>query len=1737
MKTRTATTKLLSLLLAAIMVLSLLPVTAFAAAVDNGYTPGTYTGAAQGFKGTVNVTVTLADQEGNVVISDIQATGEKETASFWASAVTVLDTIKANNGTDGVDAVSGATKSSNAIINAANEALSKAIAGFAGGTGTQSDPYLISSEAGLRYLQQQVAGGTSFTGKYIKLNSDIALAGEWTPIGSSASLAFAGNFDGAGHTISGMTISDSTLSYAGLFGYTLNGVTIKNVKLTGVNINITEAAQNVYAASLVGFIKVDTKGTASSIIDNCTASGSITVKNADKVTVVGGLTAFTDQRAAITNCGTNIDINADSGTGRATVGGLSAWVSIQSLLMNDYVLGNVTVATEHDSYGNVGGVFGQVNGVVYNVYNAGNVTLNTSKTIYKAGEIAGDLAAATYADSCYYSGSGNAFDKASGKYNSESVVSKSEEIGTQALADVLHANLAPAVLTEVSGKVTAANVTGISSLEQLTSRVSGKFYDWILSDGAAVHSSAIWTSGDIDTGIFASGDGSEEKPYIIKTAEQLKAFAGSLSDKLDYSGSYIALDDNIAVTGDWTPIGGSDYLFNGSFDGRDYSITGLSLGTKDAPYALDKENLYIGLFGILGANAVVKNVKIDVSFYTSYEATAFVGGIAGVTQGSSTSGNYTGSVIDNCAVSGIISHTSAKGNQFVGGLVGMQYKGAIINSASTAVVSGVVASGDLAEVGGLVGLNNRGLVANCWADCTVYGSGNRENGNEGMAVVSSLVACNAGALVNCYASGDVSTEEHSTYAGMVSGWVTGIGKSYSCWYDLGSTMTLKKGDANPQKVSPVESVGTKVASGVNDEGDAYTGGLVDKMTGVNGAGTDVAAALNASFAAFPIDITSYGLESTSLKTWTYDTALGFGSNNASVSYVQPECEKVVKPELALKDGTWYGRDDGKTSVVSIEVKDGEIVKTAVISGAESGEGYDAALEKAKHKATYGDFSDYAAADTSRFAGGSGTAEDPYLIANEEQLRYLSSSVNSDVSWSGVYFRQTANITLSAQWQPIGWALNGEVNGKQSQICAYPFRGNYDGGGYSISGLTIGSKDAPADMMTAGLFGLTSGALTTNAEPDGSEQTVTIKNVNLKNIYINAETRYQTYIGGLVGSGQYGIYVDNCTVTGEITSVTSESFSRAGGFGGSLMRGSVTNSGANVNITAVTDTNNVYAGGFYGMDNRVTTVNCYALGSVTGNSTNNNKVHIGGFVGQAGGIHINCYAAGDVVSLKTTTDVGILSGRSGGITVDRNCYYNSDAYLKQGDTVVSPAAAIGVNANNQAVVSNVAGKTAAELKSADFAALLTANLDKAEMDASAQVVADALAAQAERNFVQVNYYTGNALFGWTADGSSYAVFDYKAAHSHSVVADAAVAPTCKKTGLTEGSHCSECGELITAQEIVPALGHSYKNGVCERCGAKKPAGHVHSYTDAVTAPTCTEKGYTTYTCVCGFSYVADYVDALGHTEVVDAAVAATCEKTGLTEGKHCSVCDKVLVAQEETPALGHTEVVDAAVAATCEKTGLTEGKHCSVCDKVLVAQEVVPMAAHSYKDGVCTVCGAKEPVANPFPDVAESSPYYEAILWAYNNDITTGKLDGTFGVNDGCTRAQIVTFLYRQAGSPEVSADVKNPFTDVSADSVYYKAIMWAVSEGITKGTTATTFDPNAVCTRGQIVTFLFRASGDEKVATTVSFNDVAEGSYCYDAVAWAVANGITKGFNDTTFAPNATCTRGQAVTFIYRASK
>ena len=292
--------------------------------------------------------------------------------------------------------------------------------------------------------------------------------------------------------------------------------------------------------------------------------------------------------------------------------------------------------------------------------------------------------------------------------------------------------------------------------------------------------------------------------------------------------------------------------------------------------------------------------------------------------------------------------------------------------------------------------------------------------------------------------------------------------------------------------------------------------------------------------------------------------------------------------------------------------------------------------------------------------------------------------------------------------------------------------------------------------------------------------------------------------------------------------------------------------------------------------------------------------------------------------------------------------------------------------------------------------------------------------------------------------------------HTEATDEAKAPTCTETGLTEGKHCSLCSTVLVAQETVNALGHTevvdaQVNPTCTASGLTKgshcsvceaiiiPQSVIealgHSYKTVVTAPNCTEQGYTTYTCYCGYEYIGNYVSALGHTEVTDEEVKPACTETGLTEGAHCGVCNEILVKQEVVNPLGHsyksvitaptcteegytthtchcgdtykdspvestghTPVVDKAVAPDCTNIGLTEGAHCSVCDKVFVAQEVVPANGHTHSESVvennvlpdclndghyesvvyCTVCNA---------EISRATVTVSALGHSYNTVVT------------------------------------------------------------------------------------------------------------------------------------------------------
>ena len=189
-----------------------------------------------------------------------------------------------------------------------------------------------------------------------------------------------------------------------------------------------------------------------------------------------------------------------------------------------------------------------------------------------------------------------------------------------------------------------------------------------------------------------------------------------------------------------------------------------------------------------------------------------------------------------------------------------------------------------------------------------------------------------------------------------------------------------------------------------------------------------------------------------------------------------------------------------------------------------------------------------------------------------------------------------------------------------------------------------------------------------------------------------------------------------------------------------------------------------------------------------------------------------------------------------------------------------------------------------------------------------------------------------------------------------------------------------------------------------------------------------------------------------------------------------------------------------------------------------------MPASRVKINVVFATIDEEP-ENPFYDIDATDYYYDAVLWAVENGVTVGTSATTFSPDMSCTRAQMVTFLWRAAGSPKATSG--NPFTDVQAGSYYYDAVLWAVEQGITSGTSATTFAPDATVTRGQTVTFLYRANGSPVVSGS-GFSDVAADAYYASAVAWAVSENVTVGTSATTFSPDNACTRAQIVTFMYR---
>lgn len=318
------------------------------------------------------------------------------------------------------------------------------------------------------------------------------------------------------------------------------------------------------------------------------------------------------------------------------------------------------------------------------------------------------------------------------------------------------------------------------------------------------------------------------------------------------------------------------------------------------------------------------------------------------------------------------------------------------------------------------------------------------------------------------------------------------------------------------------------------------------------------------------------------------------------------------------------------------------------------------------------------------------------------------------------------------------------------------------------------------------------------------------------------------------------------------------------------------------------------------------------------------------------------------------------------------------------------------------------------------------------------------------------------------------------------------PGCDRAGM-RWNECIRCGKTAGYEQI-PPLGHTFgewyvlteptcnKEGIrardCVVCGFREeaPIDHLgHEYVVEVVAPTCTARGYTSHYCPgCGDRFRTDYTDPLGHR--YDGGV---------------------IIKEPTLTAMGR-------ILYTCIGCGDTY-------------QEMIPK------------------LTNPFEDIDDQAYYFAPVIWAVNAGITSGMDETHFGPDRICSRAQVVTFLWRAAGKPGCS--IENPFADVPADSYYEQAVLWAYEAGITTGTDAAHFSPSAPCTRAQVVTFLHRFRGCPEPTVQTVFPDVQTGSFYHKAVLWAAERGITVGMDGGRFCPELECNRAQIVTFLYRDEK
>ena len=799
-----------------------------------------------------------------------------------------------------------------------------------------------------------------------------------------------------------------------------------------------------------------------------------------------------------------------------------------------------------------------------------------------------------------------------------------------------------------------------------------------------------------------------------------------------------------------------------------------------------------------------------------------------------------------------------------------------------------------------------------------------------------------------------------------------------------------------------------------------------------------------------------------------------------------------------------------------------------------------------------------------FAGGSGTENDPYQIDDGAQLAYLASEVNKGQPYENSYFVLTADIDLANHdWTPIGNSFSDVLFGGTDY---HLFAGNLDGKGHTIFNISIGTEIIPLESDVFGLFGATGGKIS-NLNLDsvaicGIAKNVSgyviglagalagsasgpIENCHVTNLSMTMNTpdsgsTAAYWIGGLVGALD-SQYIDECSVSGKITEKSGKG--SIGGLIGELGRAAkITYSHADVALDVKPDyRGGADVGGLIGKGNgkndpETVISNCYATGNVTGGA------YSGGFAGSLYGLNIkNCYATGEVTGAAASmaTFAGTDAPAAYAYGSVTNCYTTGKivgtasstyAFMQQDATARSPITNCYFADANSAIKNQyetAESKTPEEMQAEEFKNALNASdptngwifregetplcgaeqADYSAVDAALAKIPADLTAYTDESIETLSAATEAVIRGKVI--AKQAEVDAMAAAIERAISDLVFKPadyTAVDAAIAKANALNE-NDYIDFSAVKAALEAVVRGkNITEQFEVDAMAKAIEDAIAALVEKPSSGGGFSS-----GSFFPSYPVTIPGKTENGTVTVSTKNATSGSTV--------TITVKPDDGFKLDELTVID------------KNGNELKLTDKGN-GKYTFTMPASKVEINAAFV---KKVETSPFSDVSTSAYYYEAVKWAQKKGITGGIGNGLFGPNQPCTRAQIVTFLWRAAGSPVVNYAMN--MSDVPEGSYYAEAVRWALSEGIATGTTGSTFSPDETCTRAQAVAFLFRYAASEAVTLqelVSGFSDAdSVPGYALPAMNWALAEEIVQG-NGSKLMPNDSCTRAQIVTFLFR---